>query len=69
MQRKVRFYRIQLLAYDVVDTPLWSLPLIGPSPTPMPLDEPAFTMKRPSSEAALYQARFPRKIQLLPLDD
>jgi hypothetical protein len=69
MQRKVRFYRIQLLAYDVVDTPLWSLPLIGPSPTPMPLDEPAFTMRRSSSEAALYQVRFPRKIQLLPLDD
>ena len=69
MQRKVRFYRIQLLAYDVVDTPLWSLPLIGPSPTPMPLDEPAFTVSRPSSETALYQARLPRKVQLLPLDD
>ena len=69
MQRKVRFYRIQLLAYDVVDTPLWSLPLIGPSPTPMPLDEPAFTTRRPSSEVALYQAHFPRKIQLLPLND
>jgi hypothetical protein len=69
MQRKARFYRIQLLAYDVVDTPLWSLPLIGPSPTPRPLDEPVFTRRRPSSETGLYRTRLPRKVRLLALDD
>lgn len=72
MQRKARFYRVQLLAYDLIDVPLWSLPLIGPSPTPMPLDEPSLAIRRPPGrirEASLYQARLPRKIQLLPTGD
>ena len=72
MQRKTRFYRIQLLAYDLVNAPLWSLPLIGPSPTPMPLDEPSFHFMHTrggGGEAKFHAVRVPRKIQLLPTDD
>jgi hypothetical protein len=72
MQRKTRFYRIQLLAYDLVNAPLWSLPLIGPSPTPMLLDEPSFHFmprRGGGGETSLHAVRVPRKIQLLPTDD
>ncbi len=72
MQRKARFYRVQLLAYDLVDAPLWSLPLIGPSPTPMPLDEPSFYITRPRLQtgvASLYPGRLLHKIHLLPIGD
>ena len=72
MQRKTRFYRIQLLAYDLVNAPLWSLPLISPTPTPTPLDEPSFQiMPTPvgGGETSLRAVRVPRKIQLLPMDD
>ena len=72
MQRKTRFYRIQLLAYDLVDAPLWSLPLIGPTPTPTPIDEPSFHImppRRGGGETSVHPVRVPRRIQLLPMDD
>ena len=72
MQRKTRFYRIQLLPYDLVDAPLWSLPLIDPTPTPTPLDEPSFhSMPTPVGgvETSLRAVRVPRKNRLLPMDD
>ncbi len=68
MQRKTRFYRIQLLAYDLVNAPLWSLPLIGPSPTPMPLEEDSPHIMPVTLSAAKGLARpglFLRKIQLV----
>ncbi len=70
MQHKARFRRIQLIAYDIVDTPLWSLPLIGPSPTPMPPDEDSlYTMRSRlrAEETSLCPVRLPRKIHLLPV--
>jgi len=78
MQRKTRFHRIQLLAYDLVSAPLWSLPLIGPSPTPVPSGEDLLYIIHPptligpgmdlmqSSGRQNLPGRFPRKIQLLP---
>ncbi len=68
MQRKTRFYRIQLLAYDLVNAPLWSLPLIGPSPTPMPLEEDSPHIMRPHSQVSKASSRpglLLRKIQLV----
>ena len=56
MQRKVRFRRIILIAYDPDYLPLWILPLITPSPTPW-----AFHV---------YVHKYvPRKIHLLPLSE
>ncbi|HEX6109580.1 MAG TPA: hypothetical protein VFZ02_09220, partial [Ktedonobacteraceae bacterium] len=72
MQRKARFYRVQLLAYDLIDAPLWSLPLIGPSPTPMPLDEPSLRITRPRLRAgvvSLHPVPLPRRIHLLRTGD
>ncbi|MGH2496368.1 MAG: hypothetical protein ACRDIV_16850 [Ktedonobacteraceae bacterium] len=37
MQRKIRYHRIQLLAYDLFDAPRWSLPPASPGPTPLAL--------------------------------
>ena len=34
-QKKVRHHRIHLYPYDFFTAPLWSLPVIGPSPSPM----------------------------------
>ena len=65
MQRKTRFYRIQLLAYHLVNAPLWSLPLIGPSPTPMPLEEDSPHIMRPHSQVPSRPGLFLRKIQLV----
>jgi hypothetical protein len=69
MQRKKRLHRIQLLAYDLVNAPLWSLPMIGPSPTPMPSgdDSPYTIHLQPQIyEGASFPGRFPRKIHLIP---
>ncbi len=52
MLGKVRHHRVHLYPYEVIDTPLWSLPLIGPSPTPLP------PYPRPCK-------RLPRKIHLV----
>ncbi len=37
MQRKIRYHRIQLLAYDLFAAPRWSLPPASPGPTPLAL--------------------------------
>ena len=57
MHRKIRYHRVQLIAYDVITVSLWSLPLIGSSPTP-----------RQHNNLSLHK-QFPRKIHLLPLSD
>jgi hypothetical protein len=54
MLQKVRHYRIQLIAYDIIDVAPWSLPVIGPTPTPPAL----FPHKR---KQVLH------KVRLLPL--
>lgn len=72
MQRRARLHKIQLIAYDIVDMPLWSLPLIAPSPTPLPSgDAPPSMMRSLSrvSEASHYQVRLLRRVQLVPVDD
>jgi len=69
MRRKKRLHRVQLLAYDLVNTPLWSLPLIGPSPTPMPSGDDSLYITPPQPQAyegVSFPGRFPRKIHLIP---
>ena len=58
MQRKIRYYRIQLLAYDLFDMPRWSLPPASPGPTPLALK----IRPRP-------RTYMPRKIHLVPVND
>jgi hypothetical protein len=72
MQRRARLHKVQLIAYDIVDTPLWSLPLIDPSPTPIPPGDASPRRMRSLSrvsEASLYQVRLLRRVQLIPVDD
>lgn len=57
MHKKIRYHRVQLIAYDVITVSLWSLPLIGSSPAP-----------RQHNNLSLHK-QFPRKIHLLPLSD
>ena len=54
MQNRIRHYRIQLIAYDVIDTPPWNLPIIGPGPSSV------------GQFPHVYKRR-PRKIHLLPI--
>lgn len=56
MQRRIRYSRIQLVAYDLLDdnTPLWSLPPVGFSHIP-------------TGPSLLKRARLPHKVRLLPL--
>ena len=56
MQRKTRFRRVQLLAYDFFAAPRWSLPPASPGPTPLALK----IRSRP-------RAVMPRKIYLVPM--
>jgi len=72
MRGRARYHRIQLIAYDMVDAPLWSLPLIGPSPTPVTggiTPRQARHSPREAKAATLYPARVPRRVQLVPVDD
>ena len=55
VQRRIRFYRIHLLACDFLPDSFWSLPLVGPSPAPLP-------------PRACLPPRPPRKIHLVALD-
>lgn len=52
--RKIRYHKVLLIACDAIDWPLWSLPLITPSPTPR-----AFYI--------CIRRQLPRKIHLVPL--
>ena len=56
MQRKTRYHRIQLLAYDLFAAPRWSLPPASPGPTPLALK----VRSRP-------RTYMPRKIHLIHL--
>jgi hypothetical protein len=56
MQRKTRYHKIQLLAYDLFDAPHWSLPPASPGPTPLAL--------KIKSRSRTYM---PKKIHLLPV--
>jgi hypothetical protein len=56
MQRKTRYHRIQLLAYDLFDGPRWSMPPASPGPTPLP------AAIRPR-----LRKYVPRKIHLVPV--
>lgn len=58
MHNKIHYYRVQLVAYDLVRRSRLRLPMRIPSPYPTPLP-PSF----PSSA----RRRTPRKLQLLPL--
>ncbi len=72
MRGRARYHRIQLIAYNMVDTPLWSLPLIGPSPTPVTRGiTPRQARYSPvaAKAAPLYSTRLLRRIQLVPVDD
>ena len=72
MRGRARFHRIQLIAYDMVDTPLWSLPLIGPSPTPVTVGITPLHVRHSPLEAKaapLYPTRVLRRVQLVPVDD
>ena len=72
MRGRARYHRIQLIAYNMVDTPLWSLPLIGPSPTPVSgAISPRQARYSPlaAKAAPLYATRVLRRVQLVPLDD
>ncbi|MBA2284351.1 MAG: hypothetical protein H0W02_02605 [Ktedonobacteraceae bacterium] len=56
VQRKIRYHRVQLLAYDLSEAALWSLPPASSSPLP--------------TTAALFPSilrPLPRKIHLFPL--
>jgi hypothetical protein len=55
MQRKTRYRKIQLLAYDLFAGPRWSLPPASPGPTPLALK----VRSRP-------RTCMPRKIHLVP---
>ncbi len=55
MQRKTRYRKIQLLAYDLFAGPRWSLPPASPGPTPLALK----VRSRP-------RTHMPRKIHLVP---
>lgn len=72
MRGRARYHRIQLIAYDMVDAPLWSLPLIGPSPTPVtggitPLDVRHSPLE--AKTTPLYPTRVLRRVQLVPMDE
>ena len=56
MQRKTRYRKIQLLAYDLFAAPRWSLPPASPGPTPLSLK----IRTRPRTV-------MPRKIYLVPV--
>ncbi len=56
MQRKTRYRKIQLLAYDLFACQRWSLPPASPGPTPLALK----ARSRPP-------AYMPRKIHLVPV--
>ncbi|HLX56349.1 MAG TPA: hypothetical protein VKR83_04930 [Ktedonobacteraceae bacterium] len=58
MQRKTRYHRIQLLAYDLFEAPRWSLPPASPGPTPLALA----VRPRPPKYV-------PRKIHLVPVNN
>jgi hypothetical protein len=59
MQGKVRYHRIQLIPYYLVDTQFWSLPLIGPTP-------PSYVLSKENIVPFPYNPRrLPRKIHLL----
>jgi hypothetical protein len=56
MQRRARYHRILLIACNPGYTPLWTLHLIAPSPTPQTFH--------------VYLRKYvPRKIYLLPLSE
>jgi len=72
MRGRARYHRIQLIAYDLADTPLWSLPLIGPSPTPVTVGITPLHVRHSPLEAkadALYPTRLLRRVQLVPVDE
>lgn len=72
MRGRARYHRIQLIAYNMVDAPLWSLPLIGPSPTPMTgsiTSQQARYSPVAAKAASLYPTRLLRRVQLIPVDD
>jgi len=72
MRGRARHHRIQLIAYDLADTPLWSLPLIGPSPTPVTggITRGQARYSPPAAKAApLYPTRLLRRVQLVPIDE
>ena len=72
MRSRARYHRIQLIAYDLADTPLWSLPLIGPSPTPVTGGiTPRQARYSPVAAKAtpLYPTRLLRRVQLVPVDE
>jgi hypothetical protein len=61
-----------LIAYNMVDAPLWSLPLIGPSPTPVTGGITPLHVRHspPEAKAApLYSTRLLRRVQLVPMDE
>ena len=61
MQGKARYHRVQLIPYDLIDTPYWSLPLISPTPL-------SYVITRENIVPFPYNARrLPRKIHLLSL--
>ncbi len=57
MQRKIRYYRVHLLAYDLFAAPRWSLPPASPGPTPLALKV------KPHLRTSM-----PRKIHLVPVE-
>lgn len=57
--KRIHYYRIQLVAYDFVQSTLLRLPLriITPNPTPLPYHHIPYQQKR-----------HPRKLRLLPFE-
>jgi hypothetical protein len=59
MQGKVRYHRIQLIPYNLIDTQFWSLTLISPTPL-------SYALTREKIVPFPYNSkRLPRKIHLL----
>lgn len=57
MRRNIRYYRVQLVAYDLVRISQLRLPLRIPSPSPTPLPPPFMLHKRPLKKMLLLPFR------------
>ena len=62
MHKRIRHRPIRLYPY-ALNLPLWSFPLVGPSPTPL---APHLSMPNPHKPERKLQ---PRKIYLVPMTD